>query len=83
MSRDPTHRQRKEVGGKGAPKEARDQIVRLAADGWEFLGSTHSGHLKLTHVSGATIRIAKTPSDSRTRANELAMARARVRERMA
>lgn len=62
-------------------KETRDQVKRLEADGWSYIKFLANGHLLLEHTSGARMKIAGSPSDWRSRKNELATARTRVRER--
>lgn len=67
---------------KPGKKEAREAVKALEARGWVFMG-VRAGHLRLEHQCGAKLTISGTPSDHRSRKNELARATRRVREAMA
>lgn len=50
------------------PSKAARELVKIAAEiGWQFIGFTGSGHLRLQHVNGAKYTIPATPSDHRGR----------------
>lgn len=48
--------------------------------GFKLIGTDGSGHFVIEHPVGGRMSVSKTPSDHRTRPNELATARRRIRE---
>lgn len=56
-------------------KDAEKFLAEIAPDGWQSVGYTGSGHIKLVHTDGAVAFLSATPGDYRTRKNMISTLR--------